>query len=653
MTDVFLSSLTAPGISAPPQPVHLYERLPELQLIYDTAPIGLAFLTLDYRYVQINQRLTEICGISVADHIGRTVRETVPQVADQVEELIDTIARTGKPVEGIEVSGQRADKRNTDHVWVTNWHPLKAADGTIIGVNVVAEDITERKRAEAELGASEKALRESEARFRELADNMHQFAWTADPSGRRYWYNKRWLDYTGATLEEMRGWGWQKAHHPDHLNRVVDSIRRGFESGKPWEDTFPLRGRDGNYRWFLSRAQPIRNEAGDIVRWLGTNTDITEQIEAEKALRELNETLEHRIEAETRERLQIWNVSHDLLVVADLAGKCLNLNPAWTATLGWSEAELLDKPSQWLVHPDDREKTRAELGNLAAGGKTLLFENRLRHKNGSYHWMSWQAVANDGRIYATGRDITELKDAEDRLREARRELAHVARRTTLATMTASIAHEIKQPLGAIVANANAGLRWLNKIPPGLDEARETFSDIVADGHRASEVIQSVRAIFNKGEQSGSLLRMNGLVQETIAIVRGDLEAANIRLQTALAAQLPAVRAHKGQLQQVILNIVTNAIDAMRAVTDRERLLKVRCAVLPGAQVELAVEDSGMGIRPDDMERIFDAFFTTKSNGMGMGLAICRSIVEAHGGTLTVSAREPHGSVFRIVLPCNR
>src|SRR5262245_30793046 len=270
------------------QPQHRppYEVLPELQLIYDTAPVGLAFLTPDCRYVQINQRLTEICGISVAEHIGRSVRETVPQVADQVEMIVQAVMHTGEPVIGIEVHGQRADKLNADHVWITNWHPLRNPDGRIIGVNVVAEDITERKRAAAVLAASEKALRESEARFRDLADNMSPFAWMADPTGRRYWYNKRWYDYTGATPEQMQGWGWQSVHDPKHLGRVLERMRQSFESGTPWEDTFPLRGRDGNYRWFLTRALPIRDEAGEVLRWFGTNTDVTEQLEAEKALRE-------------------------------------------------------------------------------------------------------------------------------------------------------------------------------------------------------------------------------------------------------------------------------------------------------------------------------------------------------------------------------
>jgi PAS domain S-box-containing protein len=256
---------------------------PALQLIYDTAPIGLAVLSLDCRYLQLNQRLTEICGISVEDHLGRSVRDCVPALADAVEGIVRSIMNTGEPVSGIEVASQRADKTE-DRWWVTYWHPLRDPKGEIIGVNVAAEEITERKRAEAVLAANDKALRESELRFRELADSISQFAWTADASGWIYWYNKRWHDYTGTTLADMEGWDWQKVHHPEHVDRVVERIRRSFETGTPWEDTFPLRGKDGTYRWFLSRALPIRNEAGEVVRWFGTNTDVTKQIEAEKAL---------------------------------------------------------------------------------------------------------------------------------------------------------------------------------------------------------------------------------------------------------------------------------------------------------------------------------------------------------------------------------
>jgi PAS domain S-box-containing protein len=389
---------------------------PELALIYDTAPVGLAFLSPDCRYLQINQRLAEICGIPIDGHIGHTVRETVPAVADQVEEIVASVLRTGEPVMGVPVTSQRADKLEADRVWITNWHLLKGRDGTIAGVNVVAEEITDRKRTETILEQSAKALQDSEARFAELADNMSQFAWTADANGWIYWYNKRWHDYTGTTLAEMEGWGWRKVHHPDHVERVVRLIRRCFASGTPWEDTFPLRGRDGSYRWFLSRALPIRNAADEVVRWFGTNTDVTRQIEAEQALRELNVSLGERVADETRERMHWWNVSRDLLAVVAASGECLSVNPAWTAALGWSESELVGGSFDAFVHPDDREKTRAELSRVALGQRTLSFENRLRDKAGAYHRLAWRAVPDGGRIYAMGRDITELKQAGDELR---------------------------------------------------------------------------------------------------------------------------------------------------------------------------------------------------------------------------------------------
>jgi PAS domain S-box-containing protein len=618
-------------------------RTPELRLLYETAPIGLAFLTPDCRYLQINRHLTEICGISVADHIGRTVRDTVPQVADQVEKIVEAILRTGESITGIEVNGQRPDGGNAERVWTTNWHPLKSTDGGILGVNVVAEEITERKRAEAALAASE-------ARFRELADNMSQFAWTADAQGWTYWYNKRWHDYAGTTLEEMQGWGWKKLHHPDHVDRVVSSIRQCFETGTPWEDTFPLRGRDDRYRWFLSRALPIRNETGNLVRWFGTLTDVTEQIDAEKALRTLNETLEQRVETEAQERARIWNVSQDLLVVADMEGRSIAVNPAWHATLGWSGENLLNRTFEWLAHPDDLAKTRAQQRRLAEGRSTLHFENRLRDKRGSYRWLSWKAVPEKGKIYAVARDITDLKNAADQLRASRRALADASRQTTMGAMAASIAHEVNQPLAGIVTNASAGLRWLDRSEPEIDEVRGILKKIVDDGHRAGAVIAGIRSMFRKDAGERKPLNVNDLIGEVLAVVHGELESHRVSVQTDLCDGLPPVLAEQTQLQQVILNLIMNAVDAMNSVTDRDRVLIVRSAMGESNHALIVVEDTGTGIEPDHMNRIFEPFFTTKVRGMGMGLSICHSIVEFHGGQLQVAPRSPHGSIFCAKLP---
>jgi PAS domain S-box-containing protein len=490
---------------------------PELQLIYETAPIGLALLSTDCRYLLINQHLTEICGISVAEHIGKSVRETVPDVAEQVENIIQAVLRTGQPVVGIEVNGQRPDKQNAERFWTTNWHPLKDPEGNIIGISVAAEEITERKRVEA-------------------------------------------------------------------------------------------------------------------------------------ALRELNETLERRIEEEVQERTQIWSVCQDLLVICDMEGNFLKVNPAWTATLGWHESELLGKSSQWMIHPDDRKQALVETENLAAGRILQRFGLRFREKNGSYRWLSWRAVPHEGRIYAMARDETEQKHAEDGLREARQELERVSRHTTVGAMTASIAHELNQPLAAIVANGNAGLKWLARKDPNLDEVQEALQGIVDDGLRAAEIITSIRGMFRKDDHEKLLVSVNDLVREVLPLIHGDLERRQIILRSELHGALPKIKGERVPLQQVLLNLIMNASEAMSAVTGRERKLTIQTALNEPASVRVTVEDTGCGVDQAHLDRIFDPFFTTKSHGMGLGLSICRSIVEAHGGKLWASRRSPFGTAFHLTLP---
>ncbi len=218
-------------------------------------------------------------------------------------------------------------------------------------------------------------------------------------------------------------------------------------------------------------------------------------------------------------------------------------------------------------------------------------------------------------------------------------------------MTATIAHEIKQPLAAIVASANAGLRWLERLD--LAETRQVLERIVGDGLRINEVIASVRAIFGNQSSETSNVDIPALIGEVLALVQGDLEVHRITVRSEQHGELPPVQGVRIQLQQVLSNIVTNAIEAMSSVTDRERCLTVTCGIDGQSEICIAVEDTGIGIDPADSERIFDTFFTTKPQGMGLGLSICRSIVEAHGGRLWASRRDPSGAILHVSLPKHR
>jgi signal transduction histidine kinase len=249
---------------------------------------------------------------------------------------------------------------------------------------------------------------------------------------------------------------------------------------------------------------------------------------------------------------------------------------------------------------------------------------------------------------ATARD----REAADHARNAamQAEYTRVARFTTMGELAASIAHEINQPLAAVVNNANAALRWLDKQPPNTEEVRSALTRIVNDGERGGGIIESIRAMLKKGDQKRSQLNINELIHDVIQLTQGQLQRHGVSIRSEMADDLPCVLAHRVQLQQVILNLLMNAAEAMVSISERERFVRVRSEKHDGSGVLMAVEDSGPGIEPGDAKRIFEAFFTTKPEGMGMGLSICRSIVESHGGRITVGKAVPQGTVFQVTLP---
>jgi len=274
-------------------------------------------------------------------------------------------------------------------------------------------------------------------------------------------------------------------------------------------------------------------------------------------------------------------------------------------------------------------------------------EQRIVHSQGD---LMKDAAGGPRRIFGTVQDITERKRAEDELRDAQMELAHVNRIAIMGQISASIAHEINQPVAAVLISAETGLRWLSRAEPDMAEAREALIRIVRDARRAGEIITRIRALTKRAVPQKDLLDLNEIIQEVIALTRSEIQRNGVSLRTQLAKSLPLVQGDRIQLQQVILNFFVNAMEAMSEVSEESRELHINTEEDGSDGVLLAVRDSGPGVPPEGAERLFEAFYTTKPAGMGMGLSICRSIVEAHGGRIWAGANAPKGAVFQFTLP---
>jgi PAS domain S-box-containing protein len=336
--------------------------------------------------------------------------------------------------------------------------------------------------------------------------------------------------------------------------------------------------------------------------------------------------------------------------------QCDWFNRPWLQFTGRTMDQELGSGWTQGIHPEDVARCLSTYVTAFDGRVEFSMEYRLRRHDGVYRW-----ILDTGRPYAaldgifrgyfgSCIDITDSKRAQDELRATQSELARATRLITMVELTASIAHDIRQPLAAIEINSNAALRWLADATPDLDEVREALTSIVDEGRRASRVIARIRMMLKKGERERSRLDLNVVIREILELIDGELESQCVLLHTKLNEKLPLVMVDGAQLQQVILDLIMNAIEAMASHGPRAKVLEITSQLQEPDNVLITVQDTGTGINAQDMDRIFDALFTTKSTGIGMGLSICRSIVEAHGGRLWASAAIPYGSIFHLVLP---
>ena len=488
-------------------------------------------------------------------------------------------------------------------------------------------------------------LKGQEKRLRDVVETIPAMTFTALSDGSSTFVNKRWTEYTGLSVEQSSGAGWRRAIHPEDLVRHSENWSISVATGQLFEDEARFRrAADGGYRWFLVRGVPLRDQHGNIVKWYGTLTDIENSKRAGEALQ--------RSELYLREGQRL---AHTGSWAFNSAGfdywsselfRIYGLDPSGKPP---TVEEYLD-----LVHPEDRAFMKQGIAKMLDDHLAFDFTKRIVRPDGELRHVRCVGVpVTEGVTFkgfvGTGIDVTEqelLEQERERIRQLETELAHTNRVSMLGEMAASLAHEIKQPIAAAITSANSCIEWLTHEPPNLDRARAAASRIDKYGNRAAEIIDRIRSFYKKSPPQRELVDVNGIIHEMLTLLEGEATRSSIAVRTHVSAELPKIMVDRVQLQQVFMNLMLNAIEAMR---DSGGELTIKSQLQDG-QLQFSVSDTGVGLPAEKMDQIFSAFFTTKPQGSGMGLAISRSIVESHGGQLWASTNDGRGATFHFTLP---
>jgi PAS domain S-box-containing protein len=435
--------------------------------------------------------------------------------------------------------------------------------------------------------------------------------------------------------------------HPSDRAAIQQNIDLAIQTGKDFAHDYRLLLGDGTIKHIHSTGHPVKNKLGEIGEIVGAAADITDRAYAERALKRSEFYL---AEAEKISRTGCWarNTTTGELFWSQEEWRIFGLDPRKT--------EISYQVFLNLIHPDDRPSVQMISADAVRSGKPYDIPYRIIFNDGSIrhlHMVGTPVLDEFGQVkeyIGVTTDVTDRKRTEVALQEAQSELARVARLTTMGEFAASIAHEINQPLAAIVAQGQAARRWLNRDVPNLLEAQEAITNAVNSANRASEVLTRIRTLLRNEKPEYLAIDINSVIRDVLTLTNSTLQARNVVVRTRLPEDLPPVRGDRVGLQQVIMNLITNSTDAMSSITDRSRILRIESQIEVPDSVLVAVADTGTGFDPGIADRIFDRLFTTKPNGMGLGLSICQSIIEAHGGRLWASPGSPHGVVFKFTMP---
>jgi PAS domain S-box-containing protein len=497
----------------------------------------------------------------------------------------------------------------------------------------VAERTAELQRSEAYLTEAQRLSRTG------------SFGWDVS-SGKLYWSEETFRIFDCDRADQPTVEFVLQRTHPHDRARVQQTLDRAAQDRRGLDFEHRLLMPDGSVKHVNVVGHASKKDAPETLEFVGAITDITERKHAEETLRRSEAYLS---EAQRLSHTGSWAsdpVIRKHTYWSEEIFRIMGLDPAGGPP-GFEEFER-------RVHPDDRARTRERFRTAIHGKADFDHSYRIVKPGGEVreiHAIGHPVFGPSGDVVefvGTLMDVTERRRAE----EERQALAHANRITTMGQLTASIAHEVNQPIAAVVTNAQAALRWLNMQPSDPEEVRQALDRIVRNGRRAGDVIGRIRALVAKAAPRNDQLDINEVMLEVITLTRSELHGSGTSLQTQLANGLPLILGDRIQLQQVMLNLIFNAVEAMSGSRDGSRELLIRTEQ-DGPIVLVAVQDSGPGLKPESVDRLFDAFYTTKPDGMGMGLSICRSIVEAHGGRMWATANLPRGAVFRFNLPRQR
>jgi PAS domain S-box-containing protein len=519
---------------------------------------------------------------------------------------------------------------------------IAAVTFVVLGLASLTSSVDRRFAAQT-LELQEEKLQLSEAYLAEAQRLTHTGSWAWRVAGgdalhlSEEWYRIYGFDPENGppAFEQLL-----QRTHPEDRAKWKGTIDRAIDRKSDYEVEFRILLPDAATKYIHTVGHPVLNASGDLVQFVGSSTDITERKRAEQATRLLAAIVES---------------SHDAIVSKSLNGVITSWNKGAERMFGYAAEEAVGQNITLIIPPERRHEERTIVEQLTRGERVDHFETVRMRKDGSLLDVSLTISPMkdaSGRVVGASklaRDITERKRAEEALRQAQTDLAHASRLTTMGEFTASLAHEVKQPIAAAVTDANTCVRWITRDEPDLKEAREAAWRIVKDAQRATEIINRVRLLFKKGTPQRELVDVNDVAREMIVLLGDEASRHSISVRTELAEDLPHVIGDRVQLQQVLMNLIVNGVDAMHDV-DGPRELIIKSKPAENNELLLSVSDTGVGLPRHQADQIFNAFFTTKTHGTGMGLRISRSIIESHGGRLWAADNSPRGASFCFTLP---